>query len=237
MRPSDDWTPLPHDPVEELADGLLRVVGDLPRMALRRQMIVAKSRDGRLLVHNGIALEEEGMARLEALGEPTWLVVPNGWHRLDAARYRARYPEITVVCPRGARRKVEAVVPVDLTYDAFEPTETLRLLHLRGLKEREGVLEVRGSDGVTLVLNDALFNQPHLPGLFGTVYRWLGQSGRPKVTAIARLTLVADRRAYADHLRELADTPDLVRVIPGHIEPIVDDPAGTLRSVADALAR
>ncbi len=48
--------------------------------------------------------------------------------------------------------------------------------------------------------------------------------------------MVKDRRAYADHLRRLADTPDLVRVIPGHVTPIVDDAAGVLRGVADELA-
>ena len=48
--------------------------------------------------------------------------------------------------------------------------------------------------------------------------------------------MVKDKRAYADHLRALADTPDLVRVMPGHITPIVKDATGVLRRVADELA-
>lgn len=234
--PTESWSVLAHEPIEELAENLWRVEGALPKMALHRQMIVARNDDGRLLVHNGIALDEPEMARVEAWGTPTWLVVPNGWHRLDAGRYKERYPSLSVVCPRGATRRVAQVVAVDQTYDQFEPTSSLRLTHLRGLRDVEGVLEVRSADGVTLVFNDALFNQPHLPGLFGRVYRLLGQTGRPKVTLIGRLLMVKDRRAYADHLRELAKTPDLVRVIPGHITPITGNPAATLRQVADELA-
>jgi hypothetical protein len=230
------WSVLPHEPIEELTENVWRVEGTLPKMALHRHMILVKSADGRLLIHSGIALGDEEMARIEAWGTPTWLVVPNGWHRTDARRYKDRYSDLLVVCPRGARKKVEEVVPVDLTYDQFDPDGGLKLTHLRGLNDGEGVLEVRSRDGVTLVFNDALFNQPHLPGAFGFVYKLLGQSGRPKVTLIARLAMVKDKKAYAAHLHELADTPDLVRVIPGHITPIVSDAAATLHRVADELA-
>ncbi len=233
-RPTS-WKVLPHGPMQALADGVWRVEGALPKMALRRHMIVARDADGRLMIHNGMALDEEGMKELEGLGTPTWLVVPNGWHRLDARRYKDRYPDLRVVSPRGARKKVEEVVPVDLTYDQMEPSERLRLTHLEGLKGVEGVLEIRGEDGVTLVFNDALFNQPHLPGLFGAIYRLLGQSGQPKVTLITRLAMLKDKRAYAAHLTQLADTPELARVVPGHIEPIVEDAAATLRRVARDL--
>ncbi len=234
-RPTDDPI-LPHGPIELLADNLWRVVGDLPNMPLKRHMIVARADDGRLLLHNGIWMEPAAMAELEALGRPTWLVVPSGFHRLDAPRYKAAYPEIEVLCPRGARRRVAQKVPVDGTYDEAGVPDGLELIHLRGLKGIEGVLRVRSPDGVSLVFNDALFNQPHLPGLFGWIYRMLGSTGRPKVTLIGRLVLVKDKRAYADHLRELASDPELVRVIPGHIEPITQDAPAALRAVADELA-
>ena len=34
------------------------------------------------------------------------LVVPGGFHRLDAKIYKARYPQVKVLCPAGARQKV-----------------------------------------------------------------------------------------------------------------------------------
>ncbi|GAB4569984.1 MAG: hypothetical protein Tsb0020_24480 [Haliangiales bacterium] len=229
------WKVHQHDPIEELAENLWRVEGSLPKMALRRHMLVARDSDGRLLIHNGVALGEADMAKLEAFGTPTWLVVPNGWHRLDARAYKARYPQLQVLCPRGSRKKVEQVIPVDATYEQFAPTATLRLTHLRGLKDAEGVLEVLSEDGVTLVFNDTVFNQPHLPGVFGTMYKLLGQSGRPKVTLIAKLFMVKDKRELAKHLHELADIPKLTRVIPGHITPIVEDASATLHALAREL--
>ena len=236
MTPPPSWKVLQHDAIEEFTDNLWRVEGELPTVALRRHMLVVKNDDGRLLIHNGIALDEEGMARLEEWGTPTWLVVPSAFHRMDARRYKDRYPDLVVICPRGARKKVEKVVPVDLTYDEIEGTDTFSLTHLRGLGEVEGVLEVRSKDGVTLIFNDALFNQPHLPGLFGAVYKMLGQTGRPKVTGVTRLFLVKDKSEYAAHLHELSELADLVRIMPGHIAPIVDDARGVLAGVADELA-
>jgi hypothetical protein len=230
------WKTLEHGAIEQLAENLWRVEGALPGMGLRRQMIVARTGDGRLLIHNGIALGDAEMTRLEAWGTPTWLVVPNGWHRIDARRYKDRYPSLRVVSPRGSRRRVEQVIPVDATYDELGELDGIAVAHLRGLADAEGVLRVHSSDGVTLVFNDALFNQPHLPGAFGIVYRLLGQSGRPKVTLIARLFMVKDKRAYAEHLHELADTPRLVRVIPAHIDPITENAAEVLHRVARDLS-
>ncbi|WP_428268233.1 hypothetical protein [Haliangium sp.] len=238
----DTWTVLEHDPIEELTDNLWRVEGALPRMALRRQMLVARTSDGRLLIHNGVALEEPLMKRIEDWGRPTWLVVPNGWHRLDAPSFKARYPDIQVIAPRGSRGKIEQVVPVDIDYDQFEPVlgedgePELRLFHLRGLRDAEGMVELRSRDGVTLICNDAIFNQPHLPGVFGAIYRLLGQSGRPKVTIIARWFMMKDKRAFAEHLRELAQIPNLARVAPAHIDLITGDPAAVLAGLADELS-
>ncbi len=229
------WSVLPHDPIEELSENLWRVVGDLPKMKLRRQMVVAREADRRLLIHNGVCADAATMARLEAWGTPTWLVVPNGWHRLDAAAWKARFPSLEVLCPLGARAKVEEVVGVDATYASFEPTASLELFHLRGVGDGEGVLKVRSGDEVTLVFNDVIFNQPHLPGVFGALYRLFGQSGKPKVTYIAKKLLVKQRKLLAAHLRQLADTPDLVRLIPAHIDPIEGDVPAALRELATQL--
>lgn len=232
---SDSWNVLKHGPLETLADNVWRVEGALPKMALRRQMIVIRLNDGSLVIHSAIAVDEETRAGLEALGQPSILVVPSAFHRLDAPAFKARYPNIEVVCPAGARSKVEEAVAVDRTYAQVEPTDTLSFEHLDGLADAEGVLTVRSEDGVTLVFNDALFNHPHVGGFGGLILRLLGSSGGPKVTRVAKTFIVKDRRAYADHLRRLADTPNLMRVIPGHGEVISDDPARVLRNVADQL--
>jgi hypothetical protein len=55
-----------------------------------------------------------------------------------------------------------------------------------------------------------------LPGVKGALVRLLGSTGGPKVTWTARVGIVDDRRAWADHLRRLAARPALARIIPGH---------------------
>jgi hypothetical protein len=230
---------LGHGPLRQLEENLWMVDGELPGMALRRTMVVARLPDGRLVVHNGILMDEDGMRALGVLGRPAILVVPNGWHRIDAHRYKERYPELRVLCPRGAAARVTQVVPVDGHYDdpALPEDGPVRLEHVDGLREREGVMVVRSAAGTTLVFNDLVFNQPHLPGFSGFVMRALGSTGSARVTGVARFALVAARRETAAHLRRLAEAPSLRRVIPGHGLPIEERAAEVLRTVADGLSR
>src|SRR5690606_38404699 len=79
-----------HGPLERLEDNLWRVEGALPNMALRRVMTVVRMADGRLVIHSAIALPDELMAQIEAWGRPSYLLVPNAYHRLDAPAYKAR---------------------------------------------------------------------------------------------------------------------------------------------------
>ncbi|MCC6213231.1 MAG: hypothetical protein IT376_00040 [Polyangiaceae bacterium] len=231
-----DWNVLPHAPLEPIGEELWQVVGDLPDMPLKRIMTIARLRDGRLVVHNAIALEPVEMARLEALGEPAILVVPNGWHRLDAPRFAARYPKLRVLCPAGARRKVEKVVTVAGDYADFPGGERVRLERLRGVRDAEGAMIVEGEDGVTAVLNDVVFNMPHVAGSQGFVLRHLtASSGGPRISRVARWLLIADRREVRGELERLAALPRLRQVVVSHHERITEDPAGVLRQVAATL--
>jgi hypothetical protein len=232
-----EWDVLAHGPVQRLEDNLMRVEGALPNMGLKRVMTVARRADGGVVVHNAIAMEEAAMAEIEAWGRPTFIVVPNGFHRLDAAKFKARYPEAKIVCPRGAKPKVAKVVGVDLVYEELPPDDDVEIHNLPGTKDAEGVMIVRHDDAVTLVFNDAVFNMPHLSGVEGFVLRRLTSStGGPRVSRVSRLFLVKDKTAFADELRRLADTPGLRRIIVSHHEVIDVEPARVLREVAATVA-
>lgn len=236
--PNAEWKVLPHAEPVQLAENLWYVAGDLPKMKLQRCMVVARLASGDLVLHNGMALDEAGMGWLEGLGRPAHLVVPNGYHRMDAARFKARYPDIEVLCPPGARKRVEQVVPVDATYEdrpqPGDPSVTFEVLD--GVKQTEGVMRVRSADGVTLVFNDALFNLAHGEGFFWWFYgRVLGNTGGPKITTLFKLGMLKDKKAYRAHLERLAETPDLRRVVVAHGATIEDDPAAVLRGVAATL--
>jgi hypothetical protein len=226
------WTVLPHGPIERLEDNLWRVEGSLPGMPLKRVMTLARLASGDLVVHNPIALDAPAMSELDALGRVAFLVVPNGWHRLDLHAYAARYPGAAVLAPPGSHEKVATVTPGvrDLTSLPSDPAVALGVVD--GTKGMEAVMTVKARGGTTVVFADAVFNMPHLHGLHGFVLRKItGSTGGPRISRVARLFMIKDKAAFAAHLERLA-TPDLTRVIVAHHQMITDDPAGTLRRVA-----
>jgi hypothetical protein len=228
----DKWQVFPHRPLEKLEDNLWRVEGDLPNGNGTRVMTIARFRDGTLLLHNGIALEEEQMKEIDAFGRPSVLVVPSGFHRLDSRVYKERYPQVKVFCPAGARAKVAQVVAVDGSYEDAPKDDDVRLFHIDGSKQREGVLEVKSGGATSLVFNDAVNNLPKMGGFFGFL---LAPTGQPCVPRVARWTMVKDKAKFRSHLEQIAATPNLRRLIVSHGKVMAEKPGEILRQVAAAL--
>lgn len=232
----DTWKVLPHRPIEEVAENLWRVEGKLENMPLKRVMTIARRSDGDLVVHNAMALDDESMARIDAWGRVGFIVVPNGYHRLDARVYKDRYPAARVLCPRGGKRKVEEVVGVEGAYEDFPADDAVAFETLDGVGDQEGVMIVRSRDGVTLVFNDAVFNMKHGSGVAGWIFRHVTQStGGPRVSRIFKLFVMKDRAAYRAHLLRLADIPALQRMIVSHHEMVRDGAGAALRQAAATL--
>jgi hypothetical protein len=228
----DTWQVFPHRPIEKLSENLWRVEGNIPNADGTRVMTIARLSDGRLIIHNAIALEEPLMQEIEAFGTPAAIVVPNGFHRLDSKVFKARYPGAKVYCPTGAAKKVGQVVPVDGNYADAPHDDAVRLFHMEGTKENEGVLEVKSSNGTTLTFNDTICNLPKLSGLVGF---FLGPTGQVSVPRFTRWMIVKDKAAFRAHLERMAQTPDLRRVIVSHGALISEKPAETLVGVAAAV--
>jgi hypothetical protein len=215
--PDTTWKVLAHEPIEVLAENLWWVRGALPGMSLLRNMTVVRLGDGRLVIHNAIALDDAGMRALESWGTPAFLLVPSAYHRLDAARFKHRYPGMVVLAPRGARARVEAQVHVDGGYEDLPADDTVQLEYPRGLGEREGAMRVRSDDGLTVVLNDSMFNmdvKKDLPGYLITTL--FGSAPGPRVSRLSKLAIVKDASAFRAELERYAALPDLVRVIVAH---------------------
>ncbi len=226
------WKVLAHGPIERLSENLWWVQGTLPGMSLKRVMVVVRLEDGRLLIHNGIALEDGAMRQIEDWGSPAFLVVPSATHRLDAPAYKARYPGLQVIAPRGARQSIEEVLPVDLVYEEVPPLPQATFRPLRGVADAEGVLVVDSPDGVTVVLNDAVFNMDRKRDILGFLFTSvLGSAPGPRVSRFAKLTLVKDKSALKSDLEQLAATPRLQRLIVAH-EKVASGP-----DAAEALRR
>lgn len=221
------WTVLPHKPIEKYSSNLWRVSGTM-NGKVQRQMVLAKMDDGRVLVHNAIALDDSEMAELEAWGEPSVIFVPNGFHRQDAFIWKQRYPKAKVVAPAGSKKRVAKAVPVDAVTEEAPKDGHVRLLPLAGMPA-ESVLEVTSDGGVTLVFCDAVMNMPKLGGPMGF---FLGPTGQIALPRAMRWFFVKDKPGFAAQLEQLAATPRLERLCFGHGKAETEDPAGALRRVA-----
>ena len=235
--PLEHWKVLPHGPLTEVDDKVWTVTGTIrmPVGEFQRRMSVARLRDGGLVVYSAIALDEDGMARLEGLGRMAWLVVPGDDHRLDAKIWLHRYPTMHVAAPAGAREKTLEVVPVASTAPDFGDPD-VRWITVPGTREHEAALTVRGARGTTLILNDLVANLRHEHGFTGWMLRLMGFAGdEPSIPGVRRLAMVKDAAALADQLLAWSEIADLHCILVSHGEPIVDDPRGELRRLSQSL--
>ena len=223
------WTVLPHHPIEKPNANLWRLSGKLGET--QRQMVMARMNDGRVLVHNPIAMGEPEMKELEAWGEPSVIFVPNGYHRQDSFIWKQRYPKAKVVAPPGAKKRVDAVVAVDAVSPDAPRDENVRLLPCEGLPG-ESILEVKSDEGITFVFGDAVLNMPKLGFPMGF---FLGPTGTVSAPRVVRWIAMKDKKKFAAQLDELANTPNLKTLMFGHGRPITSDAAGALRSAAALL--
>jgi hypothetical protein len=164
-------------------------------------------------------------------------VVPSAIHRLDAPAFKKRYPAITVLAPRGSRRKVAEVVPVDGTYEDFPSDTAIQLETLRGVAEAEGVMIVRSEDGTTVVLNDVMFNMDTKRDVLGFFFTTLlGSAPGPRVSRLSKLLLIKDKPAVRAELERLAAVPGLARLIVSHEKlALKDDAVRALKEAATYL--
>jgi len=204
-------------------------------MNLPRRMTVIRLSDSRLVIWSAIALDAEGMAKLEAFGRPAFLVVPSDKHRLDAKVWKDRYQQMQVVASKGSRANVAKVVPVDTMAPDFGDPR-VQFLTVAGTKERESALLVRTPKGTTLVLNDVVGNIHGAAGVGGWLLGLAGFAGSaPQIPRVVKWAMVKDASALRAQLLQWAELASLNRILVSHGEPIESDPRRTLRDLAAAL--
>src|SRR5262249_28017002 len=224
-----------HGPIEKLEDNLWRVEAVLPGTPMKRAMTLARTKDGRVVVHSAVALNDASMKAIEAWGAPSFLVVPNAMHRLDARVWKERYPAMKVVCPAGAKEAAGEVVKVDATEIDFGD-DAIRFGGFGGTAERESTLEVKSGATTTLVITDAVMHVRKIPGFGGFVMKMMGFVGpTPRVVRAAKKALVADRDAVVAQLESLAGRADVRRVLFGHGDTIEGSVGDGLRQAIATL--
>jgi len=232
------WTVFPHGPVERIDEGILSVEGEIhmPLGRFPRRMTVVALNGGGTAVFSPVALHERAMRDIESLGAPSFLIVPNGFHRLDSRIWKQRYPDMKVISPPGAKARVEEAVPVDATTDILADAN-VDLIIAAGTREAESALIVRRRAGTTLVLNDLISNIRHPKGIGANIMARIFGFGvkRPQMAREVKWLLVKDRPALAKQLRGWAEIADLQRVIVSHGDILEESPEESLRAVALTL--
>ena len=220
-----------------IADNLWVVDGtiQMPPGPLPRRMTIARLASGDLVVFSAIALDEAGMAEVNALGRPAFLVVPNAFHRQDAPEWKRRYPNMVVVAPELARAAVDEVVRVDDTVGDFgDPT--VRFVPIAGT-QGESALIIEHRTGATLVVNDLIANVQDARGIMKLVLTLMGFAGsRPQVPRMFKQRAVTDAALVATQFRQWADIPGLARIVVSHGAIIEDGPSQLLQRLADRLS-
>jgi hypothetical protein len=231
-----EWTVLPHGPVEAIDHGILCVAGEvrMPLATFPRRMTIAALGDGGCVVFSPICLGEQAMREVEQFGDPRFMIVPNGFHRLDARPWKQRYPELKVLCPPGAKKRVARAVPVDATRDIMAD-DAVDFIIADGVRRAESALLIRRSAGRTLVINDLISHVRHPRGLGANIIARLLRFGvkRPEMAREVRYLLVDDKAALAAQFRAWAELGPR-RIIPSHGD-IIDDPVPVLSRLAAEL--
>jgi hypothetical protein len=232
-----EWKVHPHGELAEVEDNILTVTGtiSMPAGRLPRRMTVVRTRAGQLVIFSAMSLTEDQMAVLESYGEPTYMIIPNDHHRLDARSWKERYPAIRVIAPAGAREKVEKVVLVDSTFGDFgDPT--VRFVPVSGTAEKEAALEVHGENGTTLILNDLVGNIRNASGFSGWLLRLMGFAGdEPHIPLPVRRAVIESKGQVREQLLTWSAMSSLRRILVSHGEPIEDDPRNALRRLAQSI--
>ncbi len=223
-----------HGEITKLDERLWYVTGSLPHGNVPRNMVIYRLSSGGLLIHSAVALKQEYMKQLEALGSLDYMIVPNKYHRLDAPLFKHRYPEIKVTCPSSIKTHVERKVMADCAIEEVAEEIGIKYHVSTGFRPGDLVYEFDITGGKALVFCDLVFNLEHLKGLDGWLLKILGSTGFFGSTWIARLQM-KDKGAVKSLLLDLAEIPDLKMIVPSHGKPILENCNEKLKEAASLL--
>jgi hypothetical protein len=203
-----------------------------------RNMAVHRLPSGGLLLHSAVALQEEGLSTLTALGRPEVLSIPHAKHSMDAAFYKRRFPDLKVIAPDDSKKEIEERrgVKVDGNTADVLVAHGLRAQAIPGIAYTEYAIEVPAGGRWGLLVTDTLSH-----GATQVPPTWFGRmmsvtttpGGGFGVSRIFRWMMVRDRAAFRKWIAAQADRDDLAFVWMAHGDPVTNDVKAELgRAVA-----
>jgi hypothetical protein len=223
----------PHGDPVALAPNLWQVTGSLP-FPLKRNMTIYRLPNGKLVLYSVVALDDGGMKKLEALGEPAYIVVPHALHVMDAPFYRRRYPEARMLAEADAQKRVRCDVDATTQEGLKELAASgVRTRIVPGMRFDEVVLDLDIEGGRAIVVTDVATRGAGPKDNFAM--RLLGPPGPFGTPRIVKFRQVKDKRAIAGFFTELAGSADIAMVAASHGPPLVADCSAAFREAAAGL--
>jgi hypothetical protein len=225
----------PHGPILELSEGKLWTVeGTLNNGKIKRNMIIYKMEDGNLWCHSVVALNKEGMDKLETFGKPTMIVVPNLQHTIDAGVYQKRYPEACLSCPKEFKNGlIKKGLRVDgIVQELFDSNLGIKSLTIEGFKP-SGVGGIGGemafelslnNDSVALIFTDVLMNQIWNTGIMKFL---MGNSF--ECPRIIRWFGIQNKSLFKAWLQKFSDSSKIQVICVGHGPAITENCSGAFK--------
>ena len=227
------WIVQPHEPIEKLEPNLWTVRGKVPGVpGFHRRMSIVRRADGSLVFYHAVPLEEPAMAELASWGRPDALVLGHDQHAVDAAPFAQRLG-LRMFGPARNLKRLRAKGLDVAPLEEMSPDPSVEFGQVDGTRTGDAFGTVRSGSSVSLLFADCVQNNPG-DGV-NILFRLLGFTGGPRVSPPFRLLYTTDRVALAAHLRRLAETNGLTRLIPFHGNAIEVDPVAALRTVAASM--
>ncbi len=218
-----------HGSPDELTDGLWQVRGALP-IPLPRYMTILRLASGGLMIYSAIAMTDEGMDQLEALGRPEVIVAPHLYHCLDVGFYKQRYPDIQLIAPRPVKDKLASLgVSTDADISALSE-HGIRYAMVRGSNCAEVMLDLDTAAGRALVFTDCLSARSKR----GFLLKLLGPPDDVGTPRIVRYRQIDDKPALAKFFAKLGES-EVDMLVMAHTPPITTDCEAKLRMAAGGL--
>ncbi len=191
-------------------------------MKFRSRMTVVQLRDGSLLLHSPVEIDDRLAKEIETLGNVAHIVAPNHLHHVFAGAAKERYPKATLWAAAGlAKKRKDLTLDELLTPDATPPwSDEFPHQVIRGNGWMGEVVFFHRASS-SLIVTDLVFNIHEADGWFTrTMLKMMGAYQKIGQSRMVRFT-TKDREAFATSLQGMLSW-EFERVIPCHGRVIED---------------
>lgn len=186
---------------------------------LGQRMTVIRLPDQKLLIHSAVPCDDETETAIRALGEISYLVVPNCEHTRYVEMWKNNYPRTALIAPSKSGLQHDA--PLEDSDRLPWPHEAIETVVVEGIPRLQEVAFFHHLSR-TLILTDLAFNLRGDMSLWArTFLRLNGAYNRFTPSRLLR-SWIKDEKAFRDSIAQIIRW-DFEKIIIAHGTPITDN--------------